>query len=247
MGAGWLFALGGVGILLLASRSSAATQEELVLPSGTFDFPFMDERYLAAGQVDGGRVEVPAGATGPLPLLVWLHGNNDSAVLHRGMGGDKGGNDVRTMAPPGWMVAAPSQTKNAKGPTLWAGFDLDAFVSAVEQATGREVDRSRVVFAGHSGAGCTSGGGLQIKYGAVVPSKLVVVDTCLNPFFGSMLAELSSRVPVEVYYQPFTWARDFAGFERALGGRGKVERITGPFTGNAHEQIVPLALGRALA
>lgn len=250
----WAWLLGGAGALLLLGRAKASSDQEWsggeaggeTGPAGTVDFPFMDERYLASGQSNGGRVEVPD-ARGALPLLVYLHGNNDSGVLHRAMGGAPGDNDVRTMAPAGWMVAAPSQTRGAKGQSLWAGFDLDAFVAAVEAAAGRTVDRSRVVLSGHSGAGCTTGGGLLGKLGSVVPAKVVVIDVCMTPVYGSLYAALGALVPVEVYYQPFTWARDYAGFTRAFGTRGKVVQIDGPFTGNAHEQIVPLALGQALS
>lgn len=241
-------ALGGLGVLLWASRSKSAQEWGPEMPAGSFDFAYLDDRYLAAGESNGGRAMVPLGASEPAPLLVYLHGNNESGVLHRGFGGgSRGDNDVRTMAPPGWIVAGPSQTRGAKGSSLWAGFDLDAFVAAVEQATGRQVDRERVVLAGHSGAGCTVGGGLLSKFGDIKPAKVVVIDVCMNPPYGSLYAEQARAVPLEVYYQPFTWTRDFAGFEKLLSGLAKVERITGPFTGNAHEQIVPLALGRALA
>lgn len=250
----WAYALGGLGVLLWLSKTKRASgvssgwSGSTEGSTGSFDFPYLDERYLAAGQSNGGRAMVPLGVSEPAPLLVYLHGNNDSAILHRAMGGGaRGDNDVRTMAPPGWIVAAPSQTRNAKGQTLWAGFDLDAFVAAVEQATGRQVDRERVVLAGHSGAGCTVGGGLLSRFGAIVPSKIVVIDVCMNPPYGSLFAAQARVAPMEVYYQTFTWNRDYKSFEQALSGLAKVERILGPFSGNAHEQIVPLALGQALS
>lgn len=239
----------GGGALLAAW----ALTREAPGPGGTFDFAFEDARWLRPGQSLGGRAVVPEGLTGALPLLVWLHGNNSTTEMHRGLGGGAAGsNDLSRMEGVGTLplvIAAPSQTKNAADASLWSGFDLDAFVEAVEKATGRHIDRSRVVLAGHSGAGCSQAGGLLSPLGAVEPRKVLNIDGCLNERYGQLFGELGARVPVEVYYQTKSWTRDPAGFARGLAGRGVFEEIKsmGAATGNPHEDVVPVALAKALS
>lgn len=243
----WPYVVGGisvaaatVGAIELMRRAPWETWEP-----GSFDFPFEDERRLARGQKNGGRVYVPPGTRGRPTVMVWLHGNNEGASLHRGLGG--GGSDLRTTLPSGFILAAPSQSVSAKGPSLWGGFDLDRFLDAVDAALGKKVDRSDVVLMGHSGAGCSMGSGLHSKFDRTMPKKIVLVDTCLSPELGASLAKMADRTKVYAYYQPKTWKRDFAGFGRALGGKGVFEEIAVPGAGNAHEDIVPLAVAKALS
>lgn len=241
MASPWVWLAGGAAAFLVlsaAGESGGSGGFSSSTVAGDVDFPFDDQKRLAAGQKNGGRAHVPAGLSTPAPLLVYLHGNNESGLMHRGFADAVAGAS-------GVVVAAPSQTVNAKGSSLWGGFDLDAFVSAVEAATGVTIDRSRVVVAGHSGAGCSSGAGIFTTYRNVRPRLIVDVDGCMNGVYGSMLGALADKgFAVAAYYQDITWKRDFAGFAKALGSRGVVEQIKGPFKGNPHDEIVKLALER---
>jgi hypothetical protein len=242
-------------ISLLAPSAAAAPQ------SATFAFE--DARYLRSGDREGGLVHAPGAddsvTTDPLPLLVFLHGVNESGPLHRGLGA--GAFDLRAVvedlaqrkATRPFAVAGPSQNKEAwTGSRLWSGFDLDAFVDAVEAAlpSGGRIDRERVVVAGHSGAGCNTSGGLLAPAGKIEPLAILALDTCMDAEFGKLFGEASRRAPVFVFHQTALWPRDVgaftAAFEAARGdGEGAIEKleVTGP---NPHDDVVPIALRRAL-
>lgn len=236
--------------MALAAFAASRGSPGPALAGGMFDFPFEDKRWLGAGQVDGGRAIVPDGLPDvALPLLVWLHGNNEGGPMHRGLGDGTLASDLSGMPGVGslpMVIAGPSQTKNAADAGLWAGFDLDAFVDAVEGATGRRIDRERVVLAGHSGAGCSQVGGLLSLLGDVKPRKLVNIDGCMSEGYGQLFGMRGEVLPVEVYYQTRSWARDFAAFKRGFAGRGLFQEVSVPSGGNPHEDIVAIALAEAL-
>ena len=83
------------------------------------------------------------------------------------------------------------------------------------------------------------------RKGFVKTEAVIAIDGCLGPSYGDALGKLGQRLPVYVYFQRQTWLRDFDGFAKAFAGRGVLEEVKG-LTGNPHEAIVPVALGRAL-
>ena len=111
-----------------------------------------------------------------------------------------GGRDLRPLAErliqsrkvSQFVLAGPSHTKHAGlARTVWRGFDLALFVEDVARATeGRvRIDRKRVVFIGHSGAGCNPTGGLASDFwsaGNVLPLALVAIDPCLDRLLGAL-------------------------------------------------------------
>lgn len=244
----------GVGALVAYAVSRRRSSEPTSSPAPSaptqrttrmdVDFSYRDGDLLNAGQTLGGRARVPAGLEGPAPLLVWLHGLNQTGTMHPGLSG-KGAFDLRELVTDR-IVAAPTQQKGAASSgTLWTKWSLDAFVDAVEDATGVIVDRARVIVAGHSGAGCNLAAGIYAP-STIVPEAVLAVDTCFDPRYGAALGKLGERSRAFAYFQRATWQRDFAGFDKAFAGRGVFEEVTG-LPGNPHETIVPVAVGRALS
>ena len=240
-------AVGG-GVLAVAAFAIAKkTFSERPLAVGNYFFPFHDAEYLSPGQTMGGQAFVPPGARDNARLLVYLHGNNDGGMMHGGMGATDTAYDLRKIVPSDTIVAAPSQTRNASGAGLWAGFNLDEFVAAVEHATGATIDKSRVILMGHSGAGCSSVGGLFGKLGVIKPQLVAVVDVCAGPMYGEAYGRLAEQVPVRVFYQTRTWSRDFAGFLAGLRGRATFEEVQTPAGQSPHSAIVPIVARMILA
>lgn len=217
------------------------------LAVGNYFFPYHDDIYLSSGQSLGGQAYVPPGARNHARLLVYLHGNNDGGMMHGGMGASDTAYDLRAIVPSDTIVAAPSQTRNASGAGLWAKFNLDEFVGAVEAATGATIDRSNVILMGHSGGGCSYQGGLLAPLGTIKPVLIAAVDVCGGPSFGEAYGKLGEQVPVRVFYQTGSWARDFAGFQAALKGRATFEKVDVPAGTNPHSAIVPIVTRALLA
>lgn len=232
--------LGGLATLLIVNEVADGALFGAAVKEGDYPFPFNDGRWLRPGQKNGGLAHVPKGARGKLPLVVWLHGNNEEGEMRRGVGAP--GNDLRKLVPAPYVVAAPSQTLGAKGASLFAGFNLEDFVDAVEKAIGASIDRSKVVVIGHSGAGCAGNAGIYGNYGSIKPKQVIALDTCLGPAFAVLLAAIARNSKVSVYYQTRSWTRDFAGFTKAFGDRGTVENVSVPGGGNPHEDIVPIVI-----
>jgi hypothetical protein len=245
---------------LLGSLLGSATAE-----AKTVYFPHQDARFLYHFQKKGGAAVVPEGvsSTEPLPLVVFLHGTNPIAEPHLWLGG--GGRDLRPLVErlirsgqvKPFVLAAPSQTKNAGlARKVWQGFDLNLFVDDVVRATeGRVViDRTRVVLAGHSGAGCNPSGGLAADFwsaGTTLPIALVSIDPCLDRKMGGALARRPVEVPLLLWWQPAIWVREPAKFTAALlrdKPEARVDRVLElpPMGQNPHEAILPVALESAL-
>lgn len=242
--------LSGV-VSLVAFRASAAE---------TRYFPHADERYLYAHQRNGAAALLPESAAPgvAVPLVIFLHGTNSIGEPHLWLGG--GSRDLRPVAARlmeerkvrPFVLAGPSQTKGAAlARTLWSGFDLDAFVNDVVAATQDtlQIDRSKVVVAGHSGAGCNPTGGLATQFWAaatVSPFALASIDPCLDDEMGGALAKRPAEMPLLVWWQSAIWARDPEAFWAALVAGKPVERVDrmtrlmahGP---NPHDAIVPTA------
>jgi hypothetical protein len=234
-------------------------------PAKTLYFPHRDPEFLHRFQRNGGAAQVPDRSEpgAPLPLVVFLHGTNPSSETHMWFGG--GGKDLRPLAQrliasgqvAPFVLAAPSQTKNAAlAATVWQGFDLNAFVDDVARATEGlvAIDRSRVVLAGHSGAGCNPQGGLAADYwsaGVPLPLALVSIDPCLDRKMGGAFARRPTEVPLLLWWQPAIWVRQPHKFEAALS-QGKPEqridrvRELPPMGPNPHEAILPVAFESAL-
>jgi hypothetical protein len=231
----------------------------------TLYFPHNDARFLYRFQRNGGAAVVPEGVTPDqaLPVVVFLHGTNPTSDTHMWLGG--GGRDLRPLVKRliesgqvrPFVLAAPSQTKNAGlAATVWQGFDLNAFVDDVARATSGVVtiDRSSVVLAGHSGAGCNPSGGLAADFwsaGVPLPLALVSIDPCLDRKMGGAFARRPSEVPLLLWWQPAIWVRQPAKFEAALKRDKPEQRIDRvrelpPMGANPHEAILPVAFESAL-
>jgi hypothetical protein len=231
----------------------------------TLFFPHQDARFLYRFQRNGGAAVLPETATpdAPLPLVVFLHGTNPTSEPHMWLGG--GGKDLRPLVKrlidsgqvKPFVLAAPSQTKNAGlAATVWQGFDLNSFVDDVVRATDGSVniDRTRVVLAGHSGAGCNPNGGLAADFwsaGVPLPLALVSIDPCLDRKMGGAFARRPTEVPLLLWWQPAIWLRQPAKFEAALSRdkpEQRVDRVRElpPMGANPHEAILPVAFESAL-
>lgn len=251
-------ALGALAALLALAWPSLA-------PAKTLYFPHRDAELLQRFQRNGGAAlvpeSVPAGAS--LPVVVFLHGTNPASRAHLWFGG--GGRDLRPLAEAliesgqvqPFVLAAPSQTKNAGlAATIWQGFDLNRFVDDLARATEGlvTIDRSRVVLAGHSGAGCNPQGGLAGDYwsaGTPLPLALVSIDPCLDRKMGGAFAKRPSEVPLLLWWQSALWEREPQRFEAALAQgkpEGRIDRVRElpPMGANPHEAILPVALASAL-
>jgi hypothetical protein len=250
-------ALALTGLCGLACPAEAAAK--------TLYFPHQDAHFLYRFQRNGGAAVVPeqASAQGPLPVVVFLHGTNATSEPHMWLGG--GGKDLRPLVKrlidsgqvQPFVLAAPSQTRNAAlAATVWQGFDLNAFVDDVVRATQGQVDidRSRVVLAGHSGAGCNPSGGLAANYwsaGLPLPLALVSIDPCLDRKMGGAFARRPTEVPLLLWWQPAIWVRQPDKFEAALAQDRPEQRVDRmrelpPMGANPHEAILPVAFESAL-
>jgi hypothetical protein len=250
--------LGAVGGLLASLWSPAAAAKTLY-------FPHQDARFLYRFQRNGGAAVLPenVNANEPLPIVVFLHGTNPTSETHMWLGG--GGKDLRPLVKrlidggqvQPFVLAAPSQTKNAAlAATVWQDFDLNAFVDDVVRATDGQarIDRTRIVLAGHSGAGCNPRGGLAADFwsaGSPLPLALVSIDPCLDRKMGGAFARRPSEVPLLLWWQPAIWVRQPAKFEAALlrdKPEQRVDRVRElpPMGANPHEAILPVALESAL-
>jgi len=231
----------------------------------TLYFPHQDSRFLYRFQRNGGAATLPDNVSSeePLPVVVFLHGTNPTTETHMWMGG--GGKDLRPLAKrlieagqvKPFILAAPSQTKNAGlAATVWQDFDLNAFIEDVVRATEGQVtvDRTRVVLAGHSGAGCNPKGGLAADFwsaGVPLPLALVSIDPCLDRKMGGAFARRPTEVPLLLWWQPAIWIRQPAKFEAALlrdKPEQRVDRVRElpPMGPNPHEAILPVAFESAL-
>ena len=243
----------------------------LVSGHGVADYPMRyfaheDQRYLQQHQRDGGAALVPENVApeASVPLVVFLHGTNASGDLHRWLGGGEG--DLRPLATRlmnkgkvrPFVLAGPSQTKAASlARTLWADFDLHAFVEDVARATADvvQIDRRQVVFAGHSGAGCNPTGGLATDFwtdARQAPFAIVPIDPCLDAEMGKALARRPSTVPVLVWWQSAIWSRSQDEFWSSLVADKPSERVdrmtelraAGP---NPHHSIVSPAFAQMVS
>ncbi|HHH31677.1 MAG TPA: hypothetical protein ENK57_25470 [Polyangiaceae bacterium] len=263
-----LGALGAYGATVALGVHRALAGE---LPGQTIDYHWDGKDVGRPHLAWTGRAYVPPrAAVGDVarPLLVFLHGLNAALIPHRWMGGGREG-DVRAIvgrlvssgkvAP--LVVAGPSsvvRSQVAKGAS-WNHFDLDRFIDrTVSQLKGEvAIDESKIVVAGHSGAGCSTAGGLA----TVGQSRrrllaILAIDTCMAPAIALKLAESDARTHVVVTYQRRSWTkRPFTlferSFERAVNAhppRDGVLRAVIELTPDTapHDRCVPMTLERFL-
>lgn len=221
-----------LGAMAAAEVVGAAPARADELPGETVDYPWDGKDLGRPHLAWTGRAYIPPkSATLPSarPLVVFLHGLNAALIPHRWMGGGREG-DVRAIV--GGLVAAgkiepvvvagPSSvvaSQVAKGAS-WNHFDLDHFLDrTIARLKGKvEIDERRIVVAGHSGAGCSTAGGLA----TVGESKrrllaILSIDTCMAPAIASKLVESDPRTHVVVTYQRRSWAkRPFSLFEQVF-------------------------------
>ena len=234
-----------LAFLLMTTIAASARAEGV-----TVRFPFEDAERLHPWQHDGGIAYVTNASTAKVPLVVFLHGNNTQAQIHMWMAGVQ---DLRPLASKlasdvgAFVLAAPSQSKDAaNAATLWDGLDIDDFVAKTASAVGEsaEIDRDRVYVIAHSGAGCNPSGGITRAARARVRA-VMALDTCLDEETGKSFAPLTR---LWVVWQPKTWPRDIAAFERGLGYASVGVRIDSlEIEGQgAHDAIVREGFARAI-
>jgi hypothetical protein len=218
----------GLTVLGLLGQTSPARADELTGKSYHYAFDGKDRPERAWK----GRAYVPRKAAkhkGALPLLVFLHGLNKELIEYRWMGGGREG-DVRRIAGElveagavtPFVVAGPSSTvaSEVSRGASWNHFDLDNFIDRTAAALKGvvAVDETRIIVAGHSGAGCSDTGGLA----RVGESKrrllaIVSIDTCMGGSLAQRLGEASAGTHVLVSYQSATWTtRPFALFKQTF-------------------------------
>ncbi|MEO7327120.1 MAG: hypothetical protein ABI193_00985 [Minicystis sp.] len=206
----------------------------------------------------------------PLPVLVFLHGLNRERIEHRWMGGGTEGDLRRLLSVmmeaeeiPPMIVLAPSTTDPIWASTstmIWPAFDLDLFLDmAGARLRGlATIDRSRIVLAGHSGAGCNESGGLATALEADVGALAVLaIDTCMRPELARSLARANPTTHVVVSWQSRTWSdRPFDDFRsvfaaeqaKAPPGEGVLRELAyeSPTDPGPHDAMVPLTLRKWL-
>ncbi|MFO0756758.1 MAG: hypothetical protein U0359_09715 [Byssovorax sp.] len=166
----------------------------------------------------------------PLPIVVFLHGMNTEQIKYRWMGGGQEG-DVRRIVSTLMeseqiepvIVAGPSTIDAVTASNailLWPGFDLDVFLDRTQERLKNlaTIDRSRVIVAGHSGAGCNTRGGLTtaLKSKTQVLAGLVI-DTCLLVEEAVSMAQVRPSTNIVVSWQTISWDdRYFDDFRNAF-------------------------------
>lgn len=226
-----------------------------------------DRAWLGRSFVHSEAAKDPAR---PLPLLVFLHGLNPERIEHRWMGGGREGDIRRITADmiegeqiPPIIVAAPSTidpVTASNAALIWPSFDLDDFIGrTAERLAGLvTIDRSRIIVAGHSGAGCNSKGGLT----TALASKNGVfaglfIDTCLRADLARSLAHAPATTHLVVTWQSLTWAdRGFDDFRAVFTREAKASPAAPgilralvheqPTVPSPHDAMVEIALRRWL-
>ncbi len=223
-------AASATGATSAVAPTPGVARGDVVVRGTTVDYPYDAADVGDATRAYRGRAFVPAESTAgaTLPLLVFLHGLNRALIPHRWMGGGDEG-DVRRIvgemvargALPPVVVAGPGSVQPAavSGGASFPVFDVDRFIELTETALDgvARIDRARIVVAGHSGAGCSAGGGLVAAARARVrPLAILSIDTCMPLPLAEALGGGPPETHVVVTWQTVSWKRDFAGFQRAF-------------------------------
>jgi len=161
------------------------------------------------------------------------------------------------------LVAAPStiEPKAANiAVTSWPSFDLDAFLDKTRARLSgiAGIDASRIVVAGHSGAGCNAKGGIVTALQAKSPVLAgLVIDTCMGTDVATALARVEPSMHIVVSWQTMSWAKrpitDFRHvFLREVDKHPAAPGVTRaleheqPKGGMAHDAMVALTLKKWL-
>ncbi|MBI4956398.1 MAG: hypothetical protein HY908_30555 [Myxococcales bacterium] len=211
---------------------AAATPQAAPLSGASYDYEYDGADVGLPEHAWSGRAfvheEVAREPGRPVPLVVFLHGLNESLVRYRWMGGGEEG-DLRRIVSglietgriEPMLVAAPSSVvPGAVSFALfaWPGFDLDNFVAlTAERLRGvATIDTSRIVVVGHSGGGCNIKGGLASSLAARnTPYAAFAVDTCMGTDLAQALVQAPPTTRTYVVWQEQGW-RD-RPFEMFLG------------------------------
>lgn len=271
-----LVVLGALASVAFSPATHAELPKETPRPTAgvSYEYPYDGRDVGHPERAWTGRAYVhPAVAADPkkpVPLLVFLHGLNKELLPHRWMGGGNEG-DVRRIAQdlvdkkaiPPLVVAGPSSLVEASvtnALTSWPAFDLDGFVEKTrERLQGiATIDPSRILIAGHSGAGCNDAGGLATAvHGKTHLYAAISIDTCMGPGLAQKLLAAPPDTSVVVAWQEQVWTqRPFTEFKRQWKHDLKAAtppptalRELDPFQvkeGSPHDALVHLTLDKWL-
>jgi hypothetical protein len=180
-------------------------------------------------------------STKPLPLVIFMHGLNRDLIPHRWIGGGNEG-DVRKIVsdlmesgalPPVVLAGPGSVQKDAVSHgASFPVFDHDKFVDqVVEHSKGHaDIDRSKIIVTGHSGAGCSDKGGIVAAVNAKQPPLAVIsIDTCMAGSLATALGRAPPNMHIIVTWQSVSWERDYKlfrlRFEREVKANPPAEGI----------------------
>ena len=165
------------------------------------------------------------------------------------------------LAGPSSIVELAVTMSNAL--TSWPAFDLDTFIARTIVAicgTRRRSIRSRVLIAGHSGAGCNVKNGIASALLGVKRSTVLaglVIDVCMQTDLATALNQVSKDTSVVVSWQEISWSNrpttDFRRyFQRAAGanppspGVLRELELVQPNAPSPHDAMVPITLKKWL-
>jgi hypothetical protein len=240
----------------IVARRTQAPPPRSPMDGNTYDYAYDASDVGRPEQAWAGRVFVHGKAAGKpeqtLPLLVFLHGLNIERIDYRWMGGGQEG-DVRRIVSdlieggtvPPMLIAAPTsvnQVAVGNAATCWPAFDLDTFLdrTTAELAGKAKVDRTRIIVAGHSGAGCNVKGGVVTALKAKAPVLAgLVIDSCMGLDLAKELPHLRPTLHVVVSWQTSSWQnRPFHAFRDVfLREVKKLPPSEGVLRELSHEQL----------
>ncbi len=208
-------------------QKAAKKDEPKPLPGKTIDFDYDAKDVGTPSRAYEGRIFVHERASAvdaPLPLVVFIHGLNKARIRFRWMGGGEEG-DVRRIVSDlidegkirPVLLAAPSSIQPdavAEG-SSFPIFDFDKFLELTEQNLDgvAKIDETRIIVAGHSGAGCSSNGGIVAAVRAKhVPFSVISIDTCMGVDLAKALGSAPPSTHVVVTWETVSWDRAFDAF-----------------------------------
>ncbi len=253
-----------------AQATKKKVAEPKPLPGKTIDFAYDAKDVKVPSRAYLGRVFVHdqvVDAKKPMPIVIFIHGLNKALIKYRWMGGGEEG-DVRRIVSdlidegkiPPVLLAAPSsiQPDAVSHDASFPVFDFDQFVDLTEKSLDgvAVIDRSRIIVAGHSGAGCSSGGGIVAAVRAkLVPRSVISIDTCMGPDLAKTLSKAPSQTNVVVTWQTATWDRNFDTFSATFrkgvvdnpADEGVLRELDAlPALARAHDATVSQTFGKYL-
>lgn len=196
----------------------------------TVDFTYDASELKDRSRAYEGRIflhEKALKALGPVPLVVFIHGLNRALIPHRWVGGGDEGDVRRILSelmeagkiPPVILAAPGSIQKDAVSfGASFPAFDYDKFIELVKaNLKGAEIDDTRVIVTGHSGAGCSDKGGIIAALNAkAAPLAVISIDTCMAGPLASALGAAPPDMNVIVTWQTATWERNFDHFKKVF-------------------------------